>query len=380
MSKKEVFYGGLSEENFSTLRYLQMEYFGFLNDINWRKIVFIIFLVVLIAAFVFFKTNRTTIPYEEKIISCGDGSLNESCSLNKPYYCSGEGVLYSNASACGCPAGMKKDGDVCTSNYMKNPREINLKYFINGNESKINFTAYNGLVNYLSSLPEQISYSDGEVPSRKDFKLRDVLEKNQRELLIPLVVEIQNSAKADIDQLRIAVSLVQNIEWGLSNKTGRYQKFGVGYSRYPYEVLYDSMGICGEKSELLAFLLKEIGYSVAIFYNAEENHESVGIKCPLEKSWHETGYCFVETSGPAIISDSTIEYAGGVRISSKPETMVLSEGKSLPENMQEYEDAEFMMEIRSDLSNGGRIINPFRIWRYNEIKKKYNIAGSYEIG
>ncbi len=380
MPRKEGFYSGYSEENFSTLRNLQSEYFGFFWDINWRRITFIVFLFILIAAFVFFKTNNVTIPEEEKIISCGDGSLNESCSLNKPYYCSGEGVLYSNASVCGCPNGMKKEGDACVSNYMKNPREINLKYFINGNESEINFTAYNGLVNYLSSLPEQISYSNGEAPSRMDFKLRDISEKNQKELLMPLVVEIQNSAKTDIDQLRIAVSLVQNIEWGFSNKTGKYQRFGVNYSRYPYEVLYDSMGICGEKSELLAFLLKEIGYDVAIFYNAEENHESVGIKCPLEKSWHETGYCFVETSGPSIISDSTIEYAGGIRISSKPETMALSEGKSLPENMQEYDDAEFMMQIRKELNSGKRIINPFRVWKYSELKKKYNIAEGYNLG
>ncbi|MBI4116851.1 hypothetical protein HY449_03855 [Candidatus Pacearchaeota archaeon] len=371
---------GYSEERPSAIRSLQLEYFGFLEGINWRKIIFVIFLVALIAVFVFFKTNRETIPYEEKTISCGDGSLNESCSLNKPYYCSGEGILYSNASVCGCPAGMKKDRDVCISDYMNNPREINLKYFINGNESEINFTAYNGLVNYLSSLSEQISYRNDEIPSRRDFKLRDISEKNQRELLMPLVVEIRNAAKTDLDQLRIATSIVQNIEWGNSNKTGRYQRFGVGYSRYPYEVVYDSMGVCGEKSELLAFLLKEMGYGVAIFYNAEENHESVGIKCPLEKSWHETGYCFIETSGPAIISDSTIEYAGGIKINSKPETMILSEGKSLPENMQEYEDAEFMMKMRSDLNNGGRIINPFRVWKYNEIRKKYNIGGSYEIG
>ena len=380
MSKKEVFCGDFLTGNFHFSRFLRRERKGDAEYFNERKIFLTFFLVAFAIAFVFLKMRGGTIPIGEGSNACGDGSFYESCSLNKPYYCSNEGVLYSKASVCGCPIGMKKDNDNCVSDYMTNPKETNLKYFINGSEKNLTFTAYYGLVNYLSSLPEQISYNGEEIPSRRDFKLRDLSEKNQRELLMPLVVEIQNAAKTDTDQLRIATSIVQNIEWGNSNKTGRYQRFGVSYSRYPYEVVYDSMGVCGEKSELLAFLLKEMGYSVAIFYNADENHESVGIKCPLEKSWHETGYCFVETSGPAIISDSSIEYAGGVRINSKPETMILFEGKALPDKMQEYKDAEFIMKMRSDLRNGERIINPFRVSRYKNILEKYRMSEGYNLG
>ena len=40
----------------------------------------------------------------------------------------------------------------------------------------------------------------------------------------------------------------------------------------------------------------------------QENHESVGIRCPLEESYKESGYCFIETTAPAIISDDSIEY------------------------------------------------------------------------
>ena len=202
----------------------------------------------------------------------------------------------------------------------------------------------------------------------------------QKFLLSPLVAKIQNIGKNGEDQVRIAVSIVQNIPWGISNNVDEFRGVVLNHSRASYEVLYDEEGICGEKSELLAFLLRDLGYGVALFYNQEENHESIGIKCPVEKSWRNSGYCFVETSGPAIISDISIPYANGLSLKSEPQVFVLSEGNSLGEDLYEYEDAEKIMDIRKSANGKGFFFNPWKFFELKKLEKKYGLAKRYEVG
>ena len=314
----------------------------------------------------------------EETYDCGDESFNGSCSENKPYYCS-NAVLLENASFCGCSKNLIVQGDSCVSDYQNNSMEIKLKYFIRGEEKEINFTVYKGMADYLSTISREISYSGAEVPLKADFKLKKLNEDNQNQLLMPLVVEIQNLAKDKEEQMRISVSIAQNIEWGFSNKTSKFRHNKLNYSRYPYEVLHDSQGVCGEKSELLAFLLRELGFDIVLFYNQLENHESLGIKCPEKYSWHNSGYCFVETTGPSIITDTSIEYVGGLRLSSKPEIIFISEGISLGDDLYEYKDAKDLMRIREKMLETGKI-NFFDIKKLDKLNEKYGLVDDYNIG
>jgi len=335
------------------------------------------FIFVLIALAIIFLHPITKILYKNPV--CSDGSLEKTCSTNKPYFC-GNGMLREKATICGCPGNLTQVGDTCDSDFQTKPKEITLKYVLRGQENKFNYIVYGGLTDYLSKLPAGISYNLTAQPSRVDFKLRDINEEQQRYLLLPLVAEIQNRAPDKEDQARIAISIVQNIPWGLSDKSTVFRDTKVIYSRHPYEVLYDGHGICGEKSELLAFLLREIGYDVALFYNQEENHESIGIKCPLDKSWDETGYCFVETTGPAIISDTTIPYSGGLTIQSKPQVLLISNGASLSDDMYEYQDAEALMDIRKALNGKSFFFNPMKFISFNNLENKYGLAKEYNAG
>jgi hypothetical protein len=308
--------------------------------------------------------------------TCGDGTPYGECSLRNPYFCS-DGLLFERASECGCPPETNLSGDFCISEYQTNPIDVNLKYNVGRNEKILPYTVYGGMAGYLLDLPKTISYQNGETITRLDFKLKAIEEPEQEKLLSSLVVEIQNLADNDMDQLRIATTLVQNLEWGYSDKIVNFGSYKLNYSRYPYEVLSDSRGLCGEKSELLAFLLKELGYGVAIFYNQQENHESVGVKCPLEKSWKETGYCFIETSGPSIITDDSIEYVNGLRITSEPQVMIISDGKSLEEDIPEYKDAETLAKLRTKLNQG--TFNLFDGWKYERLRERYNFKEVYNL-
>jgi len=209
---------------------------------------------------------------------------------------------------------------------------------------------------------------------KADFKFKKIDEKEQRELLLGLVMKIKNLTLVKEDQMRIAVSLVQNIPYAESEKTFVTRNIISNYSRYPYDVLYDNAGICGEKSELLAFLLRELGYEVVFFYHAYENHEAVGIKCPLKESFNDTGYCFIETTGPSIITDNSIDYVGGIRLVSEPEVVLISTGDSLGVDLYEYKDANNMEKIRDSWISFSSSV------KFNKLKKKYGLVEEYNLG
>lgn len=304
---------------------------------------------------------------------CGDGTAYGECSLRQPYFCE-RGVLLENASVCECPEILAVNGSSCLSKYQTEPKNVTLKYILRGNEKEIKIIAYNGMVDYLSELPRTIHYSDGEEPSHEDFKLTRINELNQREFLLELLTRIQNAADSREDQMRIAVSIVQNIPFGQSEKvTGLDSLFGINYTRYPYEVLYDNEGVCGEKSELLAFLLREMGYGVIFFYHQPENHESIGIKCPEKFSLDNTGYCFIETTGPSIITDNEIEYVGSGKLYSNPEIIFISDGDSLRDDLYEYNDAKDLIELRN---NG---VTMFTIGKLRRLRDKYGLVDIYRV-
>jgi len=309
---------------------------------------------------------------------CGDGTLSDSCSSTKPYFCF-EGKLVDSASVCGCSSGFFKKEDSCFSIYQTEPKKISLNYTLRGKNYSINFTVYRGLADYISNVPRSIRYTYGDDSSRADFKLKAINEEEQRKLLLPLVIGIQNITPDKEDQVRIAISIVQNIPFGASIKTTSFGDYKVNYSRYPYEVLYEMQGICGEKTDLLAFLLSKLGYGTSFFYYPLYNHEALGIKCPVKESIMGSGYCFVETTGPSIITDNKIYYTGLGKIYESPEVYPLSNGLSLGNNLYEYSDANRLIKIREAIKRDGQI-NIFREIIYENLKEKYGLVEYYYSG
>ena len=339
--------------------------------------LFVIVGLLFLGTMWFFLGSPKSIFYKDNL--CGDGSLENTCSAMKPYFCYNE-ILSENAIVCGCDETRSVSGNFCVSELQTEPKEVNLKYILRGKEYEINYIVYSGLAEYLSELPVYINYDGNSIPSRTDFKLKNIDETAQKEFLLPLVVEIQNRAHDKEEQARVAISIVQNLDWGFSNKTTIYRETELPYSRHPYEVLYDMQGVCGEKSELMAFLLREIGYGVVIFYNQEENHESVGIKCPVEESWNNSGYCFIETTGPSIITDTSINYVGGLDLKSEPEILFISDGDSLDIDMYEYGDAEKLADIKESINGDSFFFNLWKFVQFKNLEKKYGLAKEYNAG
>jgi len=355
------------------------DYYKFI--IERKYLIITLFVIVLFILFtggfgLVKSIDKNSNTPEEKI--CGDGTLYNNCSLAKPYFCS-EGKLIELVSACGCPEDFIIENNFCASSYQTEPKEISLKYTLRGEEHYIPFVVYGGFANYVYDIPRSIRYSSGENSSRADFKLKAINEEEQRKFLMPLVIKIQNITNDKEDQARIAISIVQNIPFGASNKTSTFGNYKINYSRYPYDVLYDMQGICGEKTDLLTFILKEMGYGTAFFYYPSYNHESLGIKCPVKESLIESEYCFVETTGPSILTDDMMSYVGMGKLYSYPEFYFVSDGIALGEDIYEYSDADRLIRIRERIEEGKQI-NAFSNKAYEELFKKYGLTKEYYGG
>ena len=304
--------------------------------------------------------------------TCNDGTNYNECSNTKSYLCL-NGILIKNASSCGCSELSMVNGENCISDYQIGPKLITLNYTLNGKRGQINFIAYQKLYDYLSKLSRFIEDDSNEESILLNFRLKNLDDEYQRELLLPLVVGIQNSAKNKDDQARIAISIVQNIPFGNSNKTLRFGGVELEYYRYPYEVLYDYEGVCGEKSELLIFLLRELGYGSAFIYYKIENHEAVGIKCLEEKSLNNTGYCFIETTGPSIITDSNTEYTNLGQLISTPEIIPILGNFTFGKiNFYESKDSIVLNNIRERAREYGTI-NWIKHFQFKRLKEKYGL-------
>ena len=211
----------------SSLRYIKDSYISSQKKYIILTLFVLVLLVLFSGGFGFVNFFDKKI-YQSNDNLCGDGTLLNKCSLTQPYSCS-SGKLIDSSTLCGCPEGFAKKNNFCVSSYYTNPKRIYLKYTLRGENYSMGFIVYEGFEDYISKVPRSIHYSKGDNYSRLDFKLKAIDEEEQRKFLMPLVVKIQNITDDKEDQARIAISIVQNIPFGVSNKTSMFGSNNINY-------------------------------------------------------------------------------------------------------------------------------------------------------
>ena len=177
----------------------------------------------------------------------------------------------------------------------------------------------------------------------RQYYLKYLDDPTQKNDLDALVRQIKSQTADQDDQARVAISLVQNIPYDY-NKL--YAVAKTGTTRYPYQVLYDNTGVCSDKSLLLAYLLRELGYGVVLFSFDAENHMAVGIKSPDQYAYRNSGYAFIESTAPSIPTDSAGDYPGAGKLTSTPEIIRISDGIPFFSISEEYQDATRVQPVR----------------------------------
>ncbi|MBI1975996.1 MAG: hypothetical protein HYS56_00625 [Candidatus Omnitrophica bacterium] len=245
-----------------------------------------------------------------------------------------------------------------------------LNYTLRGVTKDFKIEVYSGLNDHLAGLSRSY-WCNPVCPSETELALRYLDQNDQKRYLKEISEKIESQTRNKNDQARIAISLVQKIPYDWRGFTTKQLS-----DRYPYEVVYDNTGVCGEKSKLLAFLLRELSFEVVLFNYKPENHMAVGIKCPIQYSHKNTGYCFVETARPTIITDDQGDYVGVGKLYSMPEIIHISGGTSLDDVSDEYKDAQEWVRINELIrinERKGRFLNPSDYNKWGYLVKRYGI-------
>lgn len=275
----------------------------------------------------------------ESLPSSTDSFSKSSCSKK----------IELNGSICGCDNDFFSIDGYCYPNkYIKNP------YFTTdgwghmynpnltmGRNYLLNYSVYFSASKYFENLDKDIYYYPGvdPEPNYKDYILKNIDDPFQLFLIQPIVDAIKNLSD-DLDfQARVVISLVQWIPYD----NNAFDEGADPYELYAYEVLLNNKGVCGEKSQLMILLLRELGFGTAIFEFPDENHATAAIKCPKEYSYKKTGWCFIEATGTAYVGNSNNNYVDVGKLSYNPLIHVISDG-------YEYKDIErYIEEAKSQI-------------------------------
>jgi len=237
------------------------------------------------------------------------------------------------------------------------PVTRSLPFTVKGNRKALSITLYGGVDRYLDIHPPTFWGDYGTY--YREF----VGESTQAPTIRSLAGSLHSQGGAN-DDARAAISLVQTIPYDYS------KLYSISTStRLPYQVLYDNTGVCGEKSLLLAALLKDLGYGVALFKFGPENHMAVGIRCPSQYAYRGTGYAFIESTAPGIPTYADGTYVGGVKLTSTPEVIPVAEGNAFSSIGEEAADAN---EFRS-IQAMGKTLDTYHYSRWQALVAKYGI-------
>jgi len=339
------------------------------------KIILIVLFITLSIAFL--TVYDTKVGLGAKTPTCSDGTIYDTCSRIRPYYCM-DGQLIKSQKRCGCPKNMALEDSKCVMQYSNHEFERQFEYVLNGEIKTISLNVNKGLNQHLKNLPRTY-FCDSECPTREDLLIDYIEEEEQKIYLIELVDKIraQNPLNPETDNaddwVRIAVSLVQRIP---------YDKMAYATEapnlRYPYEVLFDNKGVCEEKSKLLAFILKELGYGIALIDFENEQHMAVGIKCKKDEHSQEdyiyknSDYCFIETTAPTIITNDQAKYINIEQLGEPTQIIEMSDGITFDAS-QEWIDANELEKINKIGRESEGILDRPTYDKWMQITTKYRL-------
>jgi len=242
--------------------------------------------------------------------------------------------------------------NACQNFSKENSKTETYSYILKGNRGELSATMYPALANCLGKLKMETSAPHAPHAMQEDGDDRLVIENiPQTNQLKELAAKIENATSDKNDQARITTSLVQKFE---------YNDKAANNFKYPYDVAYKKEGICNETAKLIVSLLKQLGFGAAILTFEKDDHQAAGIKCAKEYSHQGTGYCFIEPTTRAIITDS-------LDTKSEARVNVISDGLTFDAS-QDFQDAQRFAALA-----GKKKLPSREKAELDNLKKKYGI-------
>jgi len=237
------------------------------------------------------------------------------------------------------------------------PKSHSYPYYFGGRKT-LSFTTYSGLNDYFSK--ESHTYRYDYV----DEVIMELLENHYQDEYLELLIEkIKKTSSSPDSQARIAISLVQHIPYSWSRYSGTHTDW-----YYPYETLHHNQGVCTDKALLLGYLLNRLGYDVVLFEFSD--HMAVGVKCDSPYDFQNSGYAFIETTRPTIITYIPDTYLGGFQVTSDVTIIHLKGGTNSLDVSREYQDAIALKNLESM----GRVLDQYHYSQWLALTQKYDLG------
>jgi hypothetical protein len=237
----------------------------------------------------------------------------------------------------------------------KGEKTVRYTYTLRGVNGDLAVTVYAGVNDYLHAHepPFYVGQIEEACQAVYDNPLQDTYLKE-------FFMKIWGSRSLTDDEARVAISLIQQMPYSIGSDDYAAQ--------FPYETLYAGTGDCSQKSYLLAYVLKNLGYDVVLF--GLPNHMAVGIRTDPQYDYMDTGYAFIETTQPAIITDTDCtEY---------PEIIPISGGNALADLSEEYNDVRELHRLQDSAVNNMLPRDSYHKWQ--GIVVKYGLDKGTTLG
>ena len=184
--------------------------------------------------------------------------------------------------------------------FKENLKEIRYTWQSDGKDYELEKTFFESTNIFYEESPKAYKYR-GEAPENwedeyygmffqtaiDDFTISELTSKFK---------SIGEEKKLTDDQLvELVVAFVQKIEYD-NAKANVILSNNEESINHPYETLFTQKGVCSDKSILAAAILRQLGYGTALFTYEAEKHMALGIKCPMQYSNDNSGYCYAETT------------------------------------------------------------------------------------
>jgi hypothetical protein len=256
-----------------------------------------------------------------------------------------------------------------------NPRYAAYNYSILDTEKDIvGFVVYGGVFEHLYG-QEHTYYTHNETSDNLITKL--FVDSINNYYMSEFVKIIIDRYPDNGERLRMATSLVQKMEYDdvRSECIENLCEHSTDWW-YPYETLYMNRGVCSDKSVLLAYLLKELGYDVVLLKfecnGGGTGHMAVGIKT-MEYDYMGSGYAYIETTMPTMITYVPTNI--GVNCSAPNlSIMKISHGGLSFDVTEDYLDSVRMKELEQIANENYNLLSAEDYDDWMGIMKKYGMS------
>jgi hypothetical protein len=238
-------------------------------------------------------------------------------------------------------------------------REHTFEYVLNGVKGSVSVALSDSIYAEYEKKGSPEWKSPVDAASNSSYFLAFMTDPAQQPAIGKLAQAIEEKTMVKDDQARIAVSLVQHIPYKDSEKF-----------LYPYEVLYRNQGVCGEKSLLLALLLKDLGFGSSVLYLLPEDHMTAGIKAEPPYDFRNSGYAFIEATEPYIITDSTTDNLARWKFTNTLEVTPAGTGQALGSIESDYNDARNWAVLEGKIKS----LSSSEYGEWQALDKKYDLS------